>query len=314
MWELADRIARQEMNRGVLKYFANYFLARVVHHAPDKVEDLVFVIGERGFPRSERPTEELLEQIGSVTALLWISHGRARARGALEAWLTDAPTFQPELGHAIHISREALVLKYGGGDEREAGITRRAQEFAAWMVEAAAAGLEAYLASASHSDVEQKRVGVFAKLLSNMSDQFYFASGAFQEHQGKTAALATKEAKTAFLQDNFSTLRRIADAGTPPTIFHLIELFEFLIPADPPRVFDLVAHALLGAGKRHGFQFESLGADRFVGIIGRFLADYRSLFADDERRQKLIACLDAFLEAGWPAARRLLYRLPDLLQ
>jgi hypothetical protein len=314
MWQLADGIAHRETNCGILKYFANYFLAGVVHHTTERVEELSFVINERGFPRGEAPTDALREEIGSLIALLWISHDRVRARHALETWLTDAPSFERELSHAIHMSREALVLKYRGDDERDAGITRRAQELAAWIVEATATGIEAYLASTNPSEAEQKRVGIFTKLLNNMSDQFYFASGSFQEHQGKTPALATKEAKTAFFQDNFSTLRRIADAGTPATIFHLIELFEFLIPADPPGVFDLVAHALLGAGKRHGFQFESLGADRFVGVVGRFLADYRSLFADDERRQKLIACLDAFMEAGWPAARRLLYRLPDVLQ
>jgi hypothetical protein len=32
------------------------------------------------------------------------------------------------------------------------------------------------------------------------------------------------------------------------------------------------------------------------------------LFADERRRQQLVACLDTFMEAGWPAARRLLYR------
>ena len=49
-------------------------------------------------------------------------------------------------------------------------------------------------------------------------------------------------------------------------------------------------------------------------FIGLFLADHRQLFVDDARREKLIGCLDAFMEAGWPAARRLLYRLPELLQ
>jgi hypothetical protein len=147
-----------------------------------------------------------------------------------------------------------------------------------------------------------------------MSDQFYFASGAFRDSQGGEAALNSLEAKRAFLSDTYSTLWRIADAGTPSTIHHLIELLEFLIPADPARVFDLVAHALLGAGKDHGYQFESLGADRFVAVIGRFLADHRDLFSNDDRWQKLIACLDAFMEAGWPAAQRLLYRLPELLQ
>ena len=109
-------------------------------------------------------------------------------------------------------------------------------------------------------------------------------------------------------------LRRIGDVGTPATIHHLIELLDFLAPADPARVFDLVAHALLGAGKRQGYQFESLGADRFVQIIGRFLADNRDVFVDGARRSDLIACLDVFSEVGWPAARRLLYRLPELLR
>src|SRR5262249_18604429 len=148
---------------------------------------------------------------------------------------------------------------------------------------------------------EKHRGTMFAKLLHSVSDQFYFASGAFRSRQSGEPALDSLEAKDAFLSDAYQTLWRIADAGTPGTIHRLIELLEFLIPADPPRVFDLVAHALLGAGKDHGYQFESLGADRFVTVVGRFLADHRGLFSNDDRRQKLIACLDAFMEAGWPA-------------
>ena len=56
-----------------------------------------------------------------------------------------------------------------------------------------------------------------------------------------------------------------------------------------------------------------MGSDRFVEVIGFFLADNREIFNDPTRRANLIACLDAFVEAGWPNARRLLYRLPELL-
>jgi hypothetical protein len=260
----------------------------------------------------------LLEQIGSLVALLWISHGSEPARRVLEGWLADAPNFEPELGHAIATSREALVLRYGSKDQRDADITHRAQELAAWTVEATAGGFEAYLnrvAGTVPSNADKARGTMFAKLLNNISDEIYFASGAFRSSQGQEPTLTNDDAKRAFLSDMYPTLRRIADAGTPATIYHLIELLEFLIPVDPARVFDLVAHALLGAGRRHGYQFESLGAERFVTVIGRFLADYRHIFtSDDAQRQKLIDCLDAFMEAGWPAARRLLYRLPELLE
>ena len=40
---------------------------------------------------------------------------------------------------------------------------------------------------------------------------------------------------------------------------------------------------------------------------------HRHVAADLARREKLIGCLDIFVEAGWPKARRLLYRLPELL-
>ena len=69
---------------------------------------------------------------------------------------------------------------------------------------------------------------------------------------------------------------------------------------------------MLTAGRKQGYQFESLGADRFVAVIGVFLADHRELFSNVDRRGQLVACLDVFVEAGWPAARRLLYRLPEL--
>jgi len=98
-------------------------------------------------------------------------------------------------------------------------------------------------------------------------------------------------------------MRRIGDVGVPHTIYYLVELLDFLRPVDPEAVFDLIAHALLQGGARHGYQFESLATDRFAEIMGVYLADHRGLFADSERREKLIACLDIFVEAGWPKAR-----------
>jgi hypothetical protein len=55
-------------NRGILKFFANYFLGRVVHHAPEETERLTLELLGRGFPRNEGPTEGLLEELGSLIA------------------------------------------------------------------------------------------------------------------------------------------------------------------------------------------------------------------------------------------------------
>ncbi len=63
-----------------------------------------------------------------------------------------------------------------------------------------------------------------------------------------------------------------------------------------------------------GYQYESLGADVMVRLVGVFLADHKEIFEDDARRAALVDCLEIFMEAGWTSARRLLYRLPELIQ
>ena len=134
------------------------------------------------------------------------------------------------------------------------------------------------------------------------------------EFNDARTGIVSIEAKREFLGEVAPILTRVTDVGSPQTIHYLIDLLNFLMDANAAAVFDLTARALLGSGQRQGYQFKSLGADQVVKMIGRFLADHRGLFDDPARRQTLVKCLDAFIEAGWPSARRLLYRLPELLQ
>jgi hypothetical protein len=50
-----------------------------------------------------------------------------------------------------------------------------------------------------------------------------------------------------------------------------------------------------------------------VKLAGRYLADHKEIFDDPQRRGALVETLEIFVAAGWPAVRRLLYRLPELL-
>jgi hypothetical protein len=318
MWSLARKVTVSEPNRGVLRFFANSCLGRLLHADPEQVEALVTVLLSRAGSPTEKATAALLEEVGSLIALLWVSYARPEARRILREWLTAIPDHQSELSHAIAVVRGALILGYGNDIPTEKLIRQRSQEFATWTVEASATELETYFGSAADSPSasnETELASSCARTLSQICDQLYFASGAFRVGQSHTdQGLDTIKARKAFLDDIAPMLHRIGDVAHPAAIHHLIELLDFLAPADPGLVFDLVAHALLGAGKKQGYQFESLGADRFVQVIGRFLADNRDIFLSDERRLDLIACLDVFSEVGWPAARRLLYRLPELLR
>ncbi|TYL89975.1 ATP-binding protein [Bradyrhizobium rifense] len=314
MWELADIFAEHETNPRVLRFFAD-FLTRVLHADPARVEQFVFTVLPKAEQFQAEDKNDVMEALGSITAILWVTHTRSAARARLDLCLSDLPAHEPEISHAIHSIRGGLVVGYGTNDANDAAIRARCQQFAAELVGACATGLQRYfdLPREDQTPAANATATKFAKLLDNMCDQFYFASGAFRDNANEEEPLADDAAKTTFLNDNYATFHRIGDVGTPHTIFHLIEMLGYLIPADAPRVFDLAAHALLTAGRQQRFQFESLGADRFVQVIGVFLADHREVFDDLERRDQLVACLEAFVDAGWPSARRLLYRLPELL-
>ena len=122
------------------------------------------------------------------------------------------------------------------------------------------------------------------------------------------------QAGESLFSENHIALARIAEVGTPRTIHHLLDLLEKLVDVAPVPVFDLTATSLLVAGKLHGYANDTLALDQFVRLMGRFLADHRGIFGESGRRERLVAMIDCFIEAGWPEARRLLNSLPDLLR
>jgi hypothetical protein len=94
-------------------------------------------------------------------------------------------------------------------------------------------------------------------------------------------------------------------------VYYLIQLLEYLLEIDPAAVFDLIAFAVQ-SGSRSGYHFENLAADHMVKVVGRYLADHKEIFEVPQRRAALVEILETFVAVGWPAARRLLYQLPEL--
>ena len=313
MWELAERVTASEKNSSILSSFANDVLARLVHSDPVHVELLIMKLRERAV--TARHSTNLREQIGSLVSVLWVSHARPAAKRLLQEWLADVAANDQELDHAVGVLRGAVVLGYETQTDQDVQIRKRSMEFARWTVAATAANLEAYFGNPTNDAAIVHKASVSNRLLGHLLNQFYFSSGAFRHGSSDTyTSIVSIENKRDFLAEIAPMMAQVSDVGSPQTIYYLIDLLDFLMDADAAAIFDLTARALLGAGKRQGYQFELLGADQVVKMIGRFLADHRGLFDDPTRRQTLVKCLDAFIEAGWPSARRLLYRLPELLQ
>jgi hypothetical protein len=316
MWRIAEARAAAETNREVLRALLG-FLNRLVHADPARVEAMALTLLQRGVLANVNPSREIEGAAGTLFAILWVSHGSEQSGAVLDRWLEAPADHRNEFCEIAFAIRGGLVLGYDKEEAENDLVRLRCQALAYRIIEVTASQLDAYLATPAVqvSADGPDRASALAVIMDRMSDQFYFASGAMAERKsGDGAGLSTTELRRRFLKDNQLTFHRIGTSGTPRTIYHLIELLDFLLDADPPAIFDLVAHALLVGGRRHGFQFESLGADRFVKVIGRFLADHRHLFDAPDQRSKIVECLNVFAEAGWPAARRLLFQLPELLR
>lgn len=315
LWRFAEHIAKDETSFPALRFFTT-FLSRALHSKPKIVEGLILDLLPRARNETDAHGDRIIEGIGNQVAILWMRYELENSRKLIDSWLTDLAAHAHELGSVAHTLRDNVILGYQSRNAEDNRLRGNALLLTSELVNASAAILQRYVAQdpASRREQDHEAARVAARLLDNVGNQLYFSSGAFQANEKpEPNGLSTIESKNAFLDDAESILRRIGDVATPHTIYHLIDLLAFLRTANPSRVFDLAAHALLNGGKMHGYQFESLGADRFVEMVGIFLADHRDIFVDQKRREVLIACLDAFVEAGWSKARRLLYHLPELL-
>jgi hypothetical protein len=156
---------------------------------------------------------------------------------------------------------------------------------------------------------DQDAAHTMFSILDEVSIRLYFAAG---RHDGgprqndKVSAERTRlywEARDIF--------ERLTGAIVAPTAHHLIQALETFIPLDPSGVFALIAQSVHSAD-RGGYSFEAMAANLIVRIVERYLADFRTVFADKNRLNDLMDCLDIFVRAGWPAAQSLTFKLGEI--
>lgn len=152
------------------------------------------------------------------------------------------------------------------------------------------------------------RVQALNNILDDMAMRIYFASGGDNNTDHTQEELARR---WRLYRELIPVLDRLADCAVVHTAYYLIQALEHFIQADPAGVFRLIVKSVM-ASSRFGYAFESMGADVIVRIVEKYLADYRDVFSDDARLNELMACLNLFVSAGWPAAQSLTFRLAEI--
>lgn len=324
MWMLSEEIARAEPNTHVLASFLSHVLWRFVWSDTDRCEALIeLVLGrecsfERG--RDDRK-DEVASSLGSLAAQLWVRQERERALSWLQRWVSNPAAHREELWSFISTLRQDLFARYLSSAVVDPLRCDRAQRAAMMILESCSVA-----AAQSHNDVTVQSVQarerdaaiatyrVAEDLVHHLGNQLYFGSGAHEDSNDPALGLPTVGAMRRFLVDYRQMLQLLANSHEPSTHHHLVELYEYLIPADPEGVFTALHHLLTGPAAREDYHHEDIATGVIVKMITRYIADYRSIFEDGERRAALVEILRLFSEVGWPEALKLLYELPDLLR
>ena len=128
------------------------------------------------------------------------------------------------------------------------------------------------VAFSAWSETDQQRARSLTRLIDDIGDQLYFASGAFErkKERGAVAPEPLTPEQERFYHDAGPVLDTLAKVGLASLSHHLLELLEMFIPSDPAGVFRRIGHVIRD-GQKGGYQYESLAVDLMVRLVERYL-------------------------------------------
>lgn len=305
-WRRLELRLERETNFAVLGSVVAV-LRTVIHVEPDRSERLILALLAR-YSGIAKQTD-LEDSVADLVAILSVTYQKPLAEAVLARWLEDPAGHNRQLGTILFTLRNAVVLGLQRGHSVEDALRHRAQGLFHRIAVAASGPLATYDPRVAVPDDQVQRLRACLELIDKAAMQLYFAAG-----RDNDSSEIDDAGRGLYLREVAPTLELIADQAQPHTIYHLLQLVEILAPQAPERAFDLTARAIRGGGAKGGYQYEPLGAELMVRLISSFLADSKEIFGSKEKREALVDCLEIFMEAGWPSARKLLYRLPELLQ
>lgn len=310
-WLLLKELFTHEQNLTVIEHLVGDIVSKLVHTDQPLSLELLLVLLQREKPGSDRE-RRLFKAIANKLTVLWITYQVTEAKVILDQWLSVPWKHADEAKAVLATLREAIVAGVGDIPDKNADLRQRSQALVYDIVNAANAQLAKWVNTPDLNEVETTEARECASLIDTAGMQMFFATSAKNNQHGGDIPLS-RVGLEVFFQENADLLKRIGEYASPNTTYYMLQLVERLIDVDASAAFDLAA-STLKASRRSGYQNESLGVELLVQLVGVFLADHKEIFEIPTRRAALVDCLEVFLEAGWPAARRLLYRLPELIQ
>jgi hypothetical protein len=317
MWELLERMSREDQSRGVLQGMLVGSLNPLAPHHPDRVTDCVLTIFERF--RDGDGAAEVRRYCASIFAGLYLWQNQPVCGDVVNRIVENPANYSTEANQIVFDIRNWLNIgPIEPPNPQQDSVRTSSFKLLERMLEAVRDGLQTLSEKngatpfQSWSNEEQERARKLAGVAEQVCTHVYFFSGAYKDQEGKIPLGAPE--RTRFLRESRRVLELLSDFGYPRLTHHLLEMLEYLVAFDPEEVFLLVGR-VVRCSRQGGYQYEPMAADLVVRLVERFIAEFRHILQENEEcRRALIEILDTFVEAGWPSARRLTYRMEDIFR
>jgi hypothetical protein len=298
MWELLERRARLEPNRGVMRATLRV-LQRIACSNPPKTAALATTIFNRATDGTG--ARDVRDACVNIFGGLLVWQQEPQSAAMMATLIANPARYHEELQHVIFSSGAWLVTA-------EPGINHHAFALLDRIVSAIASAIRTLEAQNTGDAVWPEAAAAAYRGLMLCVDEaatrLHQASQGFDEN--------TKESRDAVYEQVRPPLSRLAGIGYPHIAHSLLETLSLFIPADPPGVL-LLAGEVVRTGSKYGYQYEQLAEGLIVQMVERYLAEYRPILREHrECHQTLMNILDVFVRVGWPSAHRLTYRLGEI--
>ncbi len=322
MWGCIESMVDEETSAGVLQSLVGTTLPKLADLHADRVVDLTKGVLDRlgdgpGVCEARRLCLSLL-------ADLYVWKDEPESRRVIFEMIKQPDRYSVELGHLAHRFRWCLSLgPTDPPDPKEDAVRQRSVSLVEELARSSTSAL--YRLEERHQNGSEPRIesdkdqaGAILKLIDAIGTEFYFASGGFNEEDrspgergGRTLSL---EEKRRFLAELGPTLDCLSERAAPHTAHYLLMALETLMPADPSAVLQRIAITIRGA-LAFGYQYDGMAIRLGVRLVERYLSEYVAVLCESQdRRKEILAILDVFVQAGWPEALKLVYRLDDVFR
>lgn len=300
-WELTGQLVTREAHPAVLRQ-AFQAVDCLAHLNVGRAEELLLRLSTKT-ATSSPPNDVITRRV----VQLGLGDGQEASLGLLYAWIPQFAREKDHLNAVLYCLRDLFADGYGAAPHQSSAVAGRTRTFILTLLDTLEPIIRPLATLKRKATLDEVAAN---ELFTGVAGQLFFGVG----RSDFTASLVTRDAQQRFLHDYAPIMVRLARLGDPQAVNYLAMTISCFVATAPQLSFDLFSEAMLHNTGVANYEEEPQGASHFVEMVTTFLSGHQYLFAEEDRRNKLIACIALFLNVGWPEAWPLFIHLRDMQQ